>query len=148
MLRALDPFRFLLIAVAGWMNQHQLLVIDYLREENRILREQLGGRQLRFTNRENGELDRLREANDLNRDGSVRYPARGVSKRRKRQNPKYCRMLGIQPREKNTIWSRSTGRAALQFWKLAPQDEQNTYRSPGEIAEGRFLCCKQTGYST
>jgi hypothetical protein len=34
MLRALDPFRFLLIAVAGWMNQHQLLVIDYLREEN------------------------------------------------------------------------------------------------------------------
>ncbi|MBU6296400.1 MAG: hypothetical protein KJS91_17100, partial [Planctomycetes bacterium] len=49
MLRALDPFRFLLIAVAGWMNQHQLLVIDYLREENRILREQLGGRRLRFT---------------------------------------------------------------------------------------------------
>jgi len=49
MLRALDPFRFLLITVAGWMNQHQLLVIDYLREENRILREQLGGRRLRFT---------------------------------------------------------------------------------------------------
>jgi hypothetical protein len=47
--RALDPFRFLLIAVAGWMNQHQLLAIDYLREENRILREQLGGRRLRFT---------------------------------------------------------------------------------------------------
>src|SRR6188474_348108 len=47
--RALDPFRFLLIAVAGWMNQHQLLDIDYLREENRILREQLGGRRLRFT---------------------------------------------------------------------------------------------------
>jgi hypothetical protein len=22
---SLDPFRFLLIAVAGWMNQHQLL---------------------------------------------------------------------------------------------------------------------------
>jgi hypothetical protein len=49
MQRALDPFRFLLIAVAVWMNQHQLLVIDYLREENRILREQLGGRLLRFT---------------------------------------------------------------------------------------------------
>src|SRR6187455_238436 len=46
--RVLDPFRFLLIAVAGWMNQHQLLAIDYLREENRILREQLGGRRLRF----------------------------------------------------------------------------------------------------
>ena len=44
----LDPFRFLLIAVAGWMNQHQLQIIDYLREENRVLREQLGGRRVRF----------------------------------------------------------------------------------------------------
>jgi putative transposase len=44
----LDPFRFLLIALAGWMNQRQLLMIDYLREENRVLREQLGGRRLRL----------------------------------------------------------------------------------------------------
>src|SRR5713226_3220654 len=47
--RVLDPFRFVLIAVAGWMNQHQLQIIDYLREENRVLREQLGGRRLRLT---------------------------------------------------------------------------------------------------
>ena len=46
--RTLDPFRFVLIAVAGWMNQRQLQVIDYLREENRILQEQLGGRRLRL----------------------------------------------------------------------------------------------------
>jgi putative transposase len=46
--RNLDPFRFVLIAVSGWMNQRQLLVIDYLREENRVLREQLGGRRLRL----------------------------------------------------------------------------------------------------
>jgi len=44
----LDPFRFVLIAVAGWMNQRQLQAIDYLREENRVLREQLGGRRLRL----------------------------------------------------------------------------------------------------
>src|SRR5512141_1556468 len=48
MLRVLDPFRFLLIAVAGWMNQRQLQMIDYLREENRVLREQLGGRRVRL----------------------------------------------------------------------------------------------------
>ena len=30
------------------MNQHQLQVIDYLREETRVLREQLNGRRLRF----------------------------------------------------------------------------------------------------
>jgi len=46
--RVLDPFRFVLIAVAGWMNQRQLQVIDYLREENRVLREQLGGRRVRL----------------------------------------------------------------------------------------------------
>jgi hypothetical protein len=46
--RVLDPFRFLLIAVSGWMNQRQLQVIDYLREENRVLREQLGDRRLRL----------------------------------------------------------------------------------------------------
>jgi putative transposase len=48
MSRTLDPFRFVLIAVAGWMNQHQLHIIDYLREENRVLREQLGGRRMRL----------------------------------------------------------------------------------------------------
>ena len=35
--------------MAGWMNQRQGDVIDYLHEENRILREQLGERRLRFT---------------------------------------------------------------------------------------------------
>ena len=30
------------------MNQRQLQVIDYLREENHVLREQLGGRRLRL----------------------------------------------------------------------------------------------------
>jgi hypothetical protein len=42
MLQVLDPFRFVLIAVAGWMNQWEYQMIDYLREENRVLREQLG----------------------------------------------------------------------------------------------------------
>ena len=48
MSKLLDPLRFLLVTVAGWMSQRQLEVIDYLREENRILREQLGGKRLRL----------------------------------------------------------------------------------------------------
>src|ERR1700756_3587036 len=48
MAQVLDPFRFLLIVVAGWMNEQQRLTIEYLREENRVLREQLGDRRLRF----------------------------------------------------------------------------------------------------
>src|SRR6202158_2804690 len=46
--RVLDPFRFVLIAAAGWMNQRHLQIIDYLREENRVLREQLGERRVRL----------------------------------------------------------------------------------------------------
>jgi transposase InsO family protein len=49
MRNALNPFRFVVIAVAGWMNQKQQYAIDYLREENRVLKEQLGTRRLRFT---------------------------------------------------------------------------------------------------
>jgi hypothetical protein len=44
----LDPFRLLLISLAGRLNQHQCDVIDYLEEENRVLREQLGNKHLRL----------------------------------------------------------------------------------------------------
>jgi transposase InsO family protein len=49
MLPLSPPLRFLLVALAGWINQQQRDVIDYLREENRVLREQLGHRRVRFT---------------------------------------------------------------------------------------------------
>src|SRR3954470_19593190 len=45
----LNPFQFVVIVLAGWMNQRQQNVIEYLREENRVLREQLGERRLRFS---------------------------------------------------------------------------------------------------
>ena len=54
--RVLDPFGFLLISVAGWMNQRQLLMIDYLREENRVLREQVGERRLRLNDNQRRRL--------------------------------------------------------------------------------------------
>ena len=52
----LDPFRFLLITLSGWMNQHQIQAIEYLREENRVLREQLGERRLRLTDNQRRRL--------------------------------------------------------------------------------------------
>src|SRR5215831_13843075 len=47
----LDTIRWqiLLVALAGWVNRRQLEVIAYLREENRVLKEHLGGRRLQFT---------------------------------------------------------------------------------------------------
>jgi hypothetical protein len=45
----LDPFSFLVISFAGWINQRQQQVIEYLVEENRVLREQIGNRRMRFS---------------------------------------------------------------------------------------------------
>jgi len=47
--RGLDPFRFLAGVLAGWTNQQQRHAIEYLREENRVLREQLAGKRIRYT---------------------------------------------------------------------------------------------------
>ena len=46
---ALLPLRFLLLVFAGLVNRQQAKVVDYLREENRVLREQIGSRRLRLT---------------------------------------------------------------------------------------------------
>lgn len=45
----LQPFHLLVIALAGWLNRHQQAVIEYLIEENRVLKEQLEGQRLRFS---------------------------------------------------------------------------------------------------
>jgi hypothetical protein len=43
------PLRFLLVSLAGWIHQQQRDVIAYLQEENRVLREQIEPKRLRFT---------------------------------------------------------------------------------------------------
>jgi hypothetical protein len=43
---AIQPFHLLVIALTGWLNRQQQLVIDYLIEENRVLKEQLGGQRV------------------------------------------------------------------------------------------------------
>ena len=47
---------FLIYTAAGWLNRRQEDLIDYLREENRVLREQLGGRPLRLTDAQRRRL--------------------------------------------------------------------------------------------
>ena len=41
--------QFLMLLFAGWVNPSQLDLIEYLEEENRVLREQLGGKRPLFT---------------------------------------------------------------------------------------------------
>ncbi len=48
--------QFLMLIFAGWVNRSQQNVIEYLHEENRVLREQLGGNRLLFTDAQRRRL--------------------------------------------------------------------------------------------
>ena len=50
------PLQLFLATFAGWLNRHQAQVIEYLVLENRILKEQLGGRRLRLTDAQRRRL--------------------------------------------------------------------------------------------
>jgi hypothetical protein len=43
------PLQVLLVILAGWINRHQQQVIEYLVEENRVLKGQMKGHRLRLT---------------------------------------------------------------------------------------------------
>ena len=50
--------RYSLFLLAGWISRQQLIVVKYLKAENRMLRERLKGRSLRFTDKERALLAR------------------------------------------------------------------------------------------
>jgi hypothetical protein len=72
------PLRFLLVALAGWINQQQRDVIDYLQEENRVLREQLGPGRLRFTDAVRIAVKRINDRPHVVRATSVVRLWKGV----------------------------------------------------------------------
>ena len=47
MIRSIQSLQFSLMLLAGWINRRQLEAIEYLKAENRLLKERLGGRRLR-----------------------------------------------------------------------------------------------------
>ena len=53
------PWHFITVALAGWMNRQQQEAIEYLRTENRILREKLGHTRILLND---GQKRRLAEA--------------------------------------------------------------------------------------
>jgi hypothetical protein len=56
MRRPRSPFALAVSILAGSLNRRQQDAIDYLREENRVLREMLGGRRLLFTDAQRKRL--------------------------------------------------------------------------------------------
>jgi hypothetical protein len=53
---------FLLIIVSGWVHRRQLIVIEYLQAENRLLRARLSGKRIRFSDAERALLARKAKA--------------------------------------------------------------------------------------
>src|SRR5450631_4837383 len=53
---------FLLMMLAGWVNRQQLIVIEFLQAENRLLKERLRGKRIRFTDAERALLARKAKA--------------------------------------------------------------------------------------
>ncbi|HXL82771.1 MAG TPA: hypothetical protein VN989_01440 [Casimicrobiaceae bacterium] len=53
---------FLLVIVSGWVHRHQLRIIDLLQAENRLLKDRLRGKRIRFTDAERALLARKAKA--------------------------------------------------------------------------------------
>src|SRR5438045_4129241 len=53
---------YLLLIVSGWVQRRQLLVIEFLQAENRLLKERLRGKRIRFTDAERALLARKAKA--------------------------------------------------------------------------------------
>jgi hypothetical protein len=53
---------FLLMIVSGWVHRHQPIVIEFLRAENRLLKDRLRGRRIRFSDAERALLVRKAKA--------------------------------------------------------------------------------------
>jgi hypothetical protein len=53
---------FLLMAFSGWVHRRQLIVIEFLQAENRMLKERLRGKRIRFTDAERALLARKAKA--------------------------------------------------------------------------------------
>jgi putative transposase len=52
----LQPWQILVSALAGWTTNQQDSVIEYLQEENRVLKQQLGAKRLRLTDAQRRRL--------------------------------------------------------------------------------------------
>ncbi len=71
------PLQFLLLRFAGWVNRQQQEMIEYLQEENGVLREHLSGKRLRFNDAQRRRLARRAKPIEQSQSdgvGSARSP--------------------------------------------------------------------------
>ena len=137
--------RFFMLIFAGWVNRSQQNVIEYLHEENRVLRDQLGGKRLLFTDAQRRRL--AAKAKAIGRRGLfdigtlvtpdtlLRWYRRLIaskydgSKARKAGRPKTAaeiEQLILQMARGNTTWGYTRIRGAL--YNLGHEIGRNTIK--------------------
>jgi len=52
----IQPWQLLLTALAGWLNREQQQIVEYLQEENKVLKEHLKGKRIRYTDKQRRRL--------------------------------------------------------------------------------------------
>ena len=58
---------YLLLIVSGWVHRRQLIVIEFLQAENRLLKQRLSGKRIRFTEAERALLAEKQRRWDVKR---------------------------------------------------------------------------------
>ena len=169
----LQPLHLLLMMFAGWVNSHQLDVIDYLQEENRVLKERLGGGRIRFTDAERRRLARKAHAlgrKVLNELGTLvtpdtllrwhREPVASKWNYNQRRGPGRPRIMKtivdliVRMAQENPSWDTPESAALLPIWDIrsgeapSPTSSENTassrpLREAGTLDGQRFS--KPTG---
>ena len=52
----IQPWQLLLTALAGWLSREQQQIIESLQEENKVLKEHLKGKRIRYTDKQRRRL--------------------------------------------------------------------------------------------
>ena len=126
-------WQLLVVTLAGWVNRFQQDAIEYLKEENRVLREHVGGRRLRFTDHQRRRLaakarvlsrDSLKEVADLvTPDTLLRWYKHLIAKKydgSQRRGPgrphvqETIRELVVRMATENSTWGYTRIRGALR----------------------------------
>jgi hypothetical protein len=130
--QVLQPWQLFVTILAGWINEHQQAAIEYLREENRVLKEQLGGKRLRLTDDQRRRLAAkgkalgrraLKEiASIVTPDTILRWHRRLIAQKwtYKRSSPgrprtmKEIADLAVRMARENSLWGYSRIQGALE----------------------------------
>jgi len=163
----LQPLQLLLIALAGWLNRHQQTVIDYLMEENRVLKQQLTGKKLRFTDEQRirlagkakllgrrllAELETLVTPDTLLAWHRKLIAKKWTYARREPGRPRVSREitdLVVRMAKENTSWGydRIQGALANLGYVIAPNSVKNILKARGiEPAPDRAKRASWTGF--